>query len=197
VWLCGFYMAPIALAAPYAHEIGAGKAVVGVLMAADLPGAVLGGLLVARVPPAFRHRMMVPLAIVTGLPLLATAMTPAVPLTVLLWAGSGVLSGYMVLAQVAVTRAVPDVLRARTIGVAAAGLQTAQGLGVLLAGALAEVMPPSASIALCAAAGSTCATVISMACRPGAAPADSGTASADLPIPASAQPADTSANGNS
>jgi len=123
-------------------------------------------------------------------------MTPAVPLTILPWAGSGVLSGYMVLAQVAVTRAVPE-LRARTIGVAAAGLQTAQGLGVLLAGALAEVMPPSASIALCAAAGSTCATVISMACRPGAAPADNGTASADLPIPASAQPADTSANGNS
>src|SRR3984893_8589241 len=167
LWLYGFYLAPTALAAPYAHQIGAGKAVVGVLMAADLPGAVLGGRLVARIPPAARSRLMVPLAIVTGLPLLATAMAPGMPLTVLLWAGSGALSSYMVLAQVALTRAVPDDLRARTTGVAAAGLQTAQGLGVLLAGALAEVMSPAASIALCAAAGSACAIVIRVACRPG------------------------------
>jgi MFS family permease len=197
LWLYGFYLAPTALAAPYAHQIGAGKAVVGVLMAADLPGAVLGGLLVARIPPAARSRLMVPLAIVTGLPLLATAMAPGMPLTVLLWAGSGALSSYMVLAQVALTRAVPDDLRARTTGVAAAGLQTAQGLGVLLAGALAEVISPAASIALCAAAGSACTTVISVACRPGRARVSGVTASADLPAPASAQPADTCANSNS
>src|ERR1700730_8536706 len=73
LWLYGFYLAPTALAAPYAHQIGAGKAVVGVLMAADLPGAVLGGLLVARIPPAARSRLMVSLAIVTGLPLPGTA----------------------------------------------------------------------------------------------------------------------------
>jgi predicted MFS family arabinose efflux permease len=197
VWLCGFYMAPIALAAPYAHEIGAGKAVVGVLMAADLPGAVLGGLLVARMPPAARSRLMVPLAIITGLPLLATATAPGVLPTVLLWAASGALSGYMVLAQVAATRAVPDHLRARTIGVAAAGLQTAQGLGVLLAGTLAEATSPAASIALCAAAGSACATVISMLCRPGAARPDGLIAAAELPAHAAPQPHDARANGDS
>jgi hypothetical protein len=197
LWLYGFYLAPTALAAPYAHQIGAGTAAVGVLMAADLPGAVLGGLLVAWVTPASRHRLLVPLAIVTGLPLLATALIPAVPLAILLWGGSGALSSYMVLAQVALARAVPDDLRARTIGVAAAGLQSAQGLGVLLAGALAEVMPPSASIALCSAAGSSCAIVISLACRPGAAPAGGFTKSADLPARASAQTADTRPNGSS
>jgi hypothetical protein len=179
VWLYGFYLAPTALAAPYAHEIGAGNAVVGVLMAADLPGAVLGGLLAARVPPAARHRLMVPLAICTGLPLLATAIAPDVPLTVLLWAGSGALSSYIVLAQVALTQAVPDDVRARTAGVAAAGLQTAQGLGILLAGAIAEVTPPSASVALCAAAGSSCAIVVSVTCRPSAA----WVSSANLSVP--------------
>jgi MFS family permease len=197
LWLFGFYLAPTALAAPYAHEIGAGKTAVGILMAADLPGAVLGGLLVARIPPAVRGRLMIPLAIVTGLPLLATAMAPRLPLTLLLWAGSGVLSSYMVLAQVALSRAVPDDLRARTIGVAAAGLQTAQGLGVLLAGALAEVMSPAASIALCAAAGSACAILISVACRPGATRPDVVLASAELPAHAAPQPHDTRANGNS
>jgi predicted MFS family arabinose efflux permease len=158
---------------------------------------VLGGLLVARIPPASRHRLMVPLAIVTGLPLLATAMAPRLPLTLLLWAGSGALSSYMVLAQVALTRAVPDDLRARTTGVAAAGLQTAQGLGVLLAGALAEVMSPAASIAICSAAGSACATLISVACRPGATRADGVIASAELPAHAAPQPHVTRANGDS
>jgi MFS family permease len=168
MWLFGFYLAPTVLAAPFAHEIGAGKAVVGVLMAADLPGAILGGLLVARIPPAFRHRVMVPLAILTGLPLMATALVQTVPITVLLWAASGAFSSYLVLAQVALTRAVPDDLRARAMGVVSAGLQTAQGLGVLLAGAIAEVVPPSAGIAICAATGSLCSMVISLACRPGA-----------------------------
>jgi hypothetical protein len=80
---------------------------------------------------------MVPLAIATGLPIAATALAPPVPLTVLLWACGGALSSYLTLAQVKLTSAIPDGLRGRTIGVAAAGLQTAQGLGVLLAGAIA------------------------------------------------------------
>jgi hypothetical protein len=58
----------------------------------------------------------------------------------------GALSTYMTLAQVAFTRAVPDALRARAIGLASAGLQTAQGLGVLLAGAIAEAIPPADAV---------------------------------------------------
>jgi MFS family permease len=168
MWLFGFYLAPTVLAAPYAHEIGAGKAVVGVLMAADLPGAVFGALLVARMQPALQQRVMVPLAIATGLPLMATALVQAVPIAVLLWAISGALSTYLMLAQVALTRGVPDDLRARAMGVVSAGLQTAQGLGVLLAGGIAEVMPPSASIAVCATMGALCSIVISVVSRPGA-----------------------------
>jgi MFS family permease len=169
LWLFGFYLALTALAAPYVREIGAGPAAVGVLMAADLPGAVLGSLLVARVRSAVRPRLMVPLAAATGLPLIATAFRPAVPLAVLLWAGSGVLSSYMTLAQAALTQSVPDAIRGRTVGIAAAGLQTAQGLGALLAGAIAAAIPPSASIAICAAAGSAGALAIGLMCRPGQA----------------------------
>jgi MFS family permease len=160
IWLYGFYLAPAALAAPYAREIGAGPAVVGVLMAADLPGAIAGTLLLGRLPQPLRQRLMIPLAIMTGLPLLATAAVPSLPVTILLWATSGVLASYMTLGQVAFTRAVPDALRGRAIGAASAGLQTAQGLGVLMAGAIAEIIPPSASIAVCAAAGVAGAAVI-------------------------------------
>jgi hypothetical protein len=56
-------------------------------------------------------------------------------------------------------------MRARAIGLAAAGLQAAQGLGVLVAGGLAELVPPSVAVAMCAAAGSVGAVVIGVSCR--------------------------------
>ncbi|MBO0808109.1 MAG: MFS transporter [Actinobacteria bacterium] len=162
IWLYGLYLAPAALSAPYAHQIGAPKAVVGLLTAADLPGAVLGSLLVARIRPAIRRRLMIPLAVVTGMPLIATAAAPPLPVTLLLWAVSGMLASYVTLAQAAFTLTVPDALRARAIGAASAGLQTSQGLGVLLAGAVAQVISPSASIAVCAAAGVAGAVLIAL-----------------------------------
>jgi predicted MFS family arabinose efflux permease len=110
---------------------------------------------------------MIPLAVATGLPLIATALAPPIPLAVLLWAICGALSSYMLLAQVALTEAVPDGGRAGALGVVSAGLQTAQGLGVLLAGALAEAMPPSASIAVCAALGTCGAVFIALIRRRG------------------------------
>jgi MFS family permease len=165
IWLYGFFLAPEALAAPYAHQIGAGVAAVGVLMAADVVGAVIGAVVVTRIRPELRKRLTVPLAVATGVPLLATVAGPAVPATVVLWAASGLLASYLILAQVTFTQQVPDAVRARAIGFASAGLQTAQGLGVLVAGGLAELMPPSVAIAVCAAAGSVGAVVINRACR--------------------------------
>jgi hypothetical protein len=182
IWLYGCYLAPVALAAPYARQVGAGQAVVGVLIAADLPGAALGGLLVARASPALRSRLMVPLAIATGLPIAATALAPPVPLTVLLWACGGALSSYLTLAQVKLTSAIPDGLRGRTIGVAAAGLQTAQGLGVLLAGAITEIVPPSASIAVCGLLGTAGAIAISLGCGLAGASRPAARKSAEYPV---------------
>jgi hypothetical protein len=185
IWLYGCYLAPVALAAPYAHQVGAGQAVVGVLIAADLPGAALGGLLVARASPALRSRLMVPLAIATGLPFALTALAPPIALTVLLWACGGALSSYLTLAQVQLTNAIPDGLRGRTIGVAAAGLQTAQGLGVLLAGAVAEFVPASASIAVCALLGTAGAIAISLGCGLAGASRPAAQKSAEYPVPPS------------
>jgi MFS family permease len=195
IWLFAFFLAPEALAAPYAHQIGAGEAAVGVLMAANVVGAVIGALVVARIRPDLRPRLTVPLAVATGIPLLVTATGAALPVTVVLWAASGVLSSYLMLAQVSFTQLVPDNLRARAIGLASAGLQTAQGMGVLVAGGLAELMPPSVAIAVCAATGSLGAVVISAVCRlrtdpaappptevPDAAPADDVSGYADASV---------------
>jgi MFS family permease len=88
----------------------------------------------------------------------------------------------MTLAQVTLTNAIPDGLRGRTIGVAAAGLQTAQGLGVLLAGAIAEIVPPSASIAACALLGTVGATAISLACGLAGTPRPAAQKSPEYPV---------------
>ena len=119
-------------------------------MAADLPGAVLGSLLVPRVRSALRPRVMVPLAAATGLPLIVTDLRPAAPFAVLLWAGSGCA---VQLLDAGSGR--PDLLSSgRDPGLhhriaAAAGLHTAQGLGALLAGPIAAAGLLSASIAMC------------------------------------------------
>jgi hypothetical protein len=102
----------------------------------------------------------VPLAVAAGLPLVATVAGPPLPVTVALWALSGLLATYMVLAQVTFTEELADEVRGRAIGFASAGLQSAQGVGVLLAGGLAELMPPSVAVAACAAAGSLGAVLI-------------------------------------
>jgi hypothetical protein len=160
LWLFGLYVAPEALAAPYAHQVGAGQAWVGALMAADLAGAIVGSLLVARLPPAKRRRWLVPLAVATGLPLVLGVFRPTLGAALVLWALSGAFGGYQTLAQVEFGRAVPDALRARAIGVAAAGLNTALGVGILAAGAAADVLAPSTVVGLCGATGSALAVLI-------------------------------------
>jgi predicted MFS family arabinose efflux permease len=160
VWLFGCFVVPEALAAPYADQIGAGTAAVGALMAANLVGMMIGAVLAGRLGPDLRRRLTVPLGIATGLPLVATMAGPSLLVTVVLWALSGLLSCYLVLAQITFTQLIPDHLRGRAIGFTAAGLQTAQGIGMAIGGALAEVMPPSMAIAICAGAGSFGAVAI-------------------------------------
>ncbi|WP_116948866.1 MFS transporter [Jiangella endophytica] len=160
IWLFGLFLGPEAVAAPYADQIGAGAAAVGLLMAADVAGSVVGAALVTRVRRVWRDRLTAPLAVATGLPLVATVAGPPLPVTVALWALSGLLATYMVLAQVAFTEELADEMRGRAIGFASAGLQSAQGIGVLLAGGLAELLPPSVAVAACAATGSLGAVLV-------------------------------------
>ena len=185
VWLFGFFVVPEALAAPYAEQIGVGQAAVGALMAANLVGMVIGAVLVARLRTTVRRRLTVPLGFATGLPLVATLTGPSLPVTVGLWALSGLLSSYLVLAQVTFTQLVPDRLRARAVGFAGAGLQTAQGLGMAIAGGLAEAMPPSVAIAVCAGAGSLGAVAVSIAFRLGQTEPDRSDRS---PVPVGERP---------
>ncbi|WP_214403634.1 MFS transporter [Pseudonocardia lacus] len=158
-WLVGCYVVPEALAAPYAAQIGAGPAVVGLLMAADPLGSVLGAWLFVRfVPPARRARLVGVLAVVAGLPLLPFALRPDVPVAVVLLAVSGMAStAYLLQAQAGFVLATPDGNRGRAIGVAASGIVAGQGVAVLVGGLLADAWGAGGAITAGGAAGAVLA----------------------------------------
>lgn len=155
-WLVGWYVVPEALAAPYADQLGAGPAVVGLLMAADPLGSVLGAWLFVRfVPAQTRDRLVGALAVLAGLPLVLCAFVPGIPLSLLLWGISGMCAtAYLLQTQASFVRATPAAGRGRAIGVAASGIIAAQGAAVLVGGLLADVWNPSTAIAVSGAVGS-------------------------------------------
>jgi predicted MFS family arabinose efflux permease len=165
VWLVGFYVTAEALAAPYVAEIGAGEEAVGVLMASVVIGAAVGSLLVARLNSDWRRRLVVPLAVAVGVVFSATALAPPLWVTFAIWTLAGVCHAYIVLAQVRLAQFIPDDMRSRAIGFAAAGLQTAQGLAIAIGGMLAQAIAPSAAIGICAATGAVIALTISLTSR--------------------------------
>ncbi|WP_181780504.1 MFS transporter [Pseudonocardia pini] len=160
VWLVGCYVAPEALAAPLADELGASTAAVGLLMAADPAGSVVGAVVVSRwIPEAWRERMIIPFALLAGVPLVVSAFTPWVWAVVALWALTGALcTAALVPAQAAFVRTTPDEMRGRATGLAASGLIAAQGLAILVCGLIAEVSAATTAVALCGAGGLVLAT---------------------------------------
>ncbi|HXV92341.1 MAG TPA: MFS transporter [Pseudonocardia sp.] len=184
-WLVGCYVVPEALAAPYAAQLGQGPLAVGVLMAADPAGSVVGAWLFTRfVGPAARERMVGPLAVMAGLPLALCALAPGIVPSVLLWGVAGACAtACLVQSQAAFVRSTPDALRGRAIGVAASGLVAAQGVAVLLGGLGAEAWDARAAVALCGAIGAAAALALWATHR------RLGTGPAPVPLAAGTPPA--------
>jgi predicted MFS family arabinose efflux permease len=172
-WLVGWYVVPEALAAPYADQLGAGPVVVGLLMAADPLGSVLGAWLFVRfVPAATRARLVGLMAVGAGLPLVLCAFRPGIPLTLLLWAVSGMLStAYLLQTQASFVRATPDAGRGRAIGVAASGIIAAQGGAVFVGGLFANAWDPATAVAVAGGIGAALSLGGAVAWQRAAAPA--------------------------
>ncbi|OLF15136.1 MFS transporter [Actinophytocola xanthii] len=153
-WLVGLFVVPEALAAPYAAGLGVTAAAVGLLMAADPVGSIVGAWLVSRVPPANRTSATVVFAVAAGLPLLACLTGPPLALVVVLWALSGACTtAYLVLAQAAFVLGVPDYRRGAASGLVGAGVLSSQGVAVLGAGLVADATGPVVAVAAGGALG--------------------------------------------
>jgi len=163
-WLVGFVVVPEGLAAPYAAGLGGAAFAVGVLMAADPAGSVLGAWALTQWAPARLHdRLIAPLAVAAGLPLIFCVLRPGLLGSALLWGLSGALStAYLVLAQAAFIQRVPDERRGAVAGLATSGLYACQGLAILAAGLIADQIGPSRTVALAGATGATLAVVIGL-----------------------------------
>ena len=173
--IAGFYVTVEGLAVPYAHQIGEGTSAAGLLLAASPAGAVLGMWLITLWSPEQRMRLLGPLAVGACVPLVFCALQPGLAVTVGLWALSGLASAYHLPTSAAFVQAVPDHQRGQAFGVASTALKTSQGLGILLAGALAEPLGPSKALAAMGAVGALLAIAAGAAwARARRIPTDSG-----------------------
>ncbi|MEH0446479.1 MULTISPECIES: MFS transporter [unclassified Streptomyces] len=135
-----FAVAPEALSAPYADDLGVGSVGLGLLMCALPVGTVAGELYAgARLRPAARERIALPLACVTVLPYLGYAFHPGLAVSLLLLVAAGAGSAYTLGLDQWIVRDVPEELRGRAMTLLTAGLMTFQGVGMALAGVAAEV----------------------------------------------------------
>jgi predicted MFS family arabinose efflux permease len=153
-WLATFTVVPEGLAAPFSDDVGSGVAGVGVLLAADPAGMVVGTLLLRFVPTAQRVRLLGLLAVGATLPLVGYAFSPGFAGAVVLLAVSGAFSAYQVTAGATFVRLVPDQRRGQALGFARSGLVAAQGIGVAGGGLVAQWNGSTAgTIAAAGAAG--------------------------------------------
>lgn len=159
--LVGLYVVPEGLAAPYAAELGLAATGVGVLMAADPAGSVLGGWLVARLRIPTSATVAVLLAVMAGVPLVVCELGPGLLVSALLWALSGMFSTiYLVQIQEMVVDLVPDHSRGGVMGRLATCLYCSQGVAILGGGLAAEVYGPFRAVAVAGAAAVGLAGVI-------------------------------------
>lgn len=153
-WLCAFYVVPEGLATPYAATLGGAALTVGLLMAAMPLGTVAGAIVIGRfVSPSKRLRLMGPLALLSCGPLIATAFFPGLGVTLAILVVVGFASAYQLPANAAFVAAVPDSGRGQAFGLVQGGIYAFQGLAIVSAGALAEVLAPQYVVAIAGATG--------------------------------------------
>lgn len=161
-----FMVAPEALAAPYADQIGVGVAGVGLLMCALPVGTIAGELYAGSALSAgTRARIVLPLASLTLLPLTVYAVTPGLVPAMLALALAGAGSAYTLGLDRWFVDAVPQELRGRAMTVHTAGLMTIQGVGMALAGLAAEFFAVSTVVTGAGVLGAVCCLVLAAEVR--------------------------------
>jgi predicted MFS family arabinose efflux permease len=169
--VAGFYIAPEAVAVPYAGQIGAGTAAVGWLLAANPVGTVVGNIVLARfVRPAWRLRLLGPLAVASSVVLLPVAAMPGLAVSLVLWTLCGLASSHDMVTSAEFVRSVPEGARGQAFGLASSALRVAQGAGIVATGWVAEAVGPAAAIGIAAALGTVAAVAAALSWRRAGAP---------------------------
>lgn len=170
-WLAAFYEIPEGLAVPYAGRLGGGAVAAGLLMAASQLGAAVSTpLFTKKLGPLTRLQWMGPMAVLAcGILTLAVFRLGLVP-SMALFALSNSFAMYQLAASTAFVERIPNEKRGQAFGLANAGLIVGQGVAFAVAGAAAEVVPPSTVVALGGGIGALLACGLAVRWR-GMAPA--------------------------
>jgi MFS family permease len=166
-WLSALLIVYEGLAAPYTAEIGGGPIAVGLILASDPLGSVIGALVYTRwVTPARRPKMLGPLAIASAVPLLPCFLAPGLVVSFVLFAVSGAVgTAVLIQSSASFTRGVPDSSRAQALGLSQSGVATVQGLSPLLAGLLADRIGTTETVGIVGVIGLVIAIPAALAWR--------------------------------
>jgi predicted MFS family arabinose efflux permease len=138
--LAALTVLPHGLVVPLVHELGAPVWAVGLLLAADPLGLVVGAAMLCRAatPRETRHRRITPLALISLGAMVPFALEPSPIWAAVLLAVSGWGAAYQILAKSAYVELLPDAVTGRSTGLVRTGLRAGQGLSVLLGGLIAQ-----------------------------------------------------------
>ncbi|GII96284.1 MFS transporter [Sinosporangium siamense] len=166
-WLCGFYVLPEGIAAPYAATLATDAiptpVITGLLMAAMPTGTVIGAFAFSRfVSPSRRLHVMGWMAMLTCAPLIACALQPPLAVVLVLWVLSGIGGAYQLAANAAFVQCVPPERRGQAFGLVHSGLLAVQGLGILIGGAAAQTLGPELVVALAGVGGLLTALLLAL-----------------------------------
>jgi Transmembrane secretion effector len=154
-WLAPmFAVAPEALAAPYVAAQHGSATLVGWWLVALPIGTIVGDVAGVRLLSARQQQRLVAPAVAAGfLPYLAFAFAPSIPVALPLLAASGACGVYMLGLDARLRDTAPPEVFARTMTLGFAGLMTLQGVGFVLAGAIAQGTGAAAAIAIAGVLG--------------------------------------------
>jgi predicted MFS family arabinose efflux permease len=156
-----FVTAAESLLVPYAAGRGYPAGVPGLLLACVPVGMIAGDVVVGRlVRPATRERLVTALVVVLGAPLLGLIADLPVAVVAALLAVTGTGFAYGLGLQRRFLDVLPAHTRGQAFGLLSSGLMTVQGLGPVVFGLLAEVLPVGTVIGL--AGVSTVLTAVAM-----------------------------------
>lgn len=142
------------LAVSYAAQLHRGNVATGLLTAAGPAGGAVGLALASRLIAEPRRLAAIRLlAWLWPIPLALTVLHPTVPVTIVLWAVSGLLVSYHILASLIFAQALEPSMRGRAFAFARSLLIAGQGIGLLLAGLLGQLLSPSIAIGIAALTG--------------------------------------------
>jgi predicted MFS family arabinose efflux permease len=165
-WLAAFSEVPEGLAAPYVSKLGGGAVAAGLLIAcSQLGAAVTTPTFIKKIGPLTRLKWMGPMAVLSCGVLVAAIARPGLAPSLALFALANVFTMYQIAANTAFVERIPNERRAQAFGLANAGIVVGQGVAFAIAGAAAEVVPPSTVVALSGGLGALIACGLALRWR--------------------------------